>query len=551
MCGIFFLKYFKNKKINEELILKNFNKIQHRGPDKSVFHNNDAFFIGFHRLAINGITPMGDQPFEYIKGQNKVYVMCNGEIYNYRELNKKYGLGLKEGMSDCAVIYPLFLKVGLEKMIDLLDGVFAFVIYDTEDNSIYAGRDPIGVRPLFYGYNEEEIGFASEAKALSDLMEVVPFPPGSYFSTHIGHPKHFFDIEEFKDCPPNHYLTLMNDTQIYESVRNVFIKAVRKRMLSERPIGSLLSGGLDSSLVASIVQREMRENGMILNTYSIGFEGSPDLKYARKVADFIGSNHHEVILDMDDILHTLPEIIRQLETWDTTTIRASIGMYFLSKYIKENSEDVVIFSGEGVDELCQGYLYFHRQPNEMMGHMESMRLMRNLYMYDVLRADRTTAAHGLELRVPFLDKDFMKLITSLPYRKVCPRKGIEKYLVRKAFDGFGYLPEDILWRTKEAFSDGVSSEHNNWLDKLKQAAEVLVTGKEVEYYREVVLHCVPRTREEVLYRKIFREYYRVDEWIGDYWMPKWSPETNDPSARTLKLYSEKMKSEQEETPAVL
>jgi len=543
MCGIFFLKYLASQKIDDkqlEFILNNFERIQHRGPDNTEYKVDGNTFIGFHRLAINGLTDRGDQPFVYDKPNgHKVYVICNGEIYNYRELNNRYDLELEDGDSDCAVIYPLYEKLGLEKMINLLDGVFAFVIYDSETNLICAGRDPIGVRPLFFGISNDKVGFSSEAKALVDLLDVKPFPPGSYFQSDEGFPKAFFHIDEFKENGPNPYLSLSSDKEIYDTVQKVFINACKKRLLSDRPIGSLLSGGLDSSLVASIVQREMLKQGKRLNTYSIGFKGSPDLKMAKIVADHIGSNHHEVYLDMKDILDRLPEIIMQLETWDTTTIRASIGMFFLSEYIKNNSDDVVIFSGEGADELCQGYLYFHRQPNDFEGYAESMRLMKNLYMYDVLRADRTTAFHGLELRVPFLDKEFMKLITSLPPRKICPRKHIEKYLIRRSFQGTGLLPDEILWRTKEAFSDGVSSEENNWLDKLKKYANTNITDDEFEKGKSSsIFGPKPRTKEEYYYRRIFNAfYYHNEDWIVDYWMPKWCPETNDPSARTLTLYS--------------
>jgi len=548
MCGIFFLRLLKEKidKDFEEIIKSNFNKIKHRGPDNTdsdIIENNT--FIGFHRLAINGLSEQGNQPFVYDKPSgNKVYVICNGEIYNYKELNKTYNLNLEEGDSDCAVIYPLYEQLGLEKMIELLDGVFAFVIYDTESKLVSAGRDPIGVRPLFYGVSKDKIGFASEAKALCKIMDVVPFPPGSYFTSKMAKPKQFFTIDEYKENGPNPYLSLIKDKDIYETVKKVFTQAVHKRMLSERPIGCLLSGGLDSSLVASIVQTELKNQGKCLNTYSIGFKGSPDLRAAKIVADHIGSNHHEVLMDMKEIQKKLPEIIQHLETWDTTTIRASIGMFFISEYIHNNSEDVVIFSGEGADELCQGYLYFHRQPSDMQGYAESMRLMSNLYMYDVLRADRTTAAHGLELRVPFLDKEFMKLITSLPPRKICPRNNIEKYLIRRSFQGTNLLPDEILWRTKEAFSDGVSSEKKNWLDKLKSYANQVISDEEMEFRKKTYLHCTPRTKEEMFYRRIFNAMYKIDDWIKDYWMPKWSPETVDPSARTLTLYSQMNKEEQ-------
>jgi len=537
MCGIFFYK--NGEPISSELekiIYSNFNRIKHRGPDSSSFIIINDMFIGFHRLAINGLSEKGNQPFEYKNNDgSKSYVICNGEIYNWNELNKRHKLGIEEDSSDCAILYPLYKKFGLEQMVDMLDGVFAFIIIDGDN--ICVGRDPIGVRPLFWSLEENKIGFCSEAKGLCELMDMIQYPPGSYWEYKKGGPHKFFNIEEWRDISPNPFLSLMREKEINNAIVETFVNAVRKRMLSERPIGCLLSGGLDSSLVASILQKEMGNKK--LNTYSIGFRGSPDLDAARKVAKHIGSNHHEVLLKWKNIEERFPEIIMQLETYDTTTIRASVGMYFISKYIKENTDDTVIFSGEGADELCQGYLYFHRQPSEIMGHVESMRLMNNLYMYDVLRADRTTAAHGLELRVPFLDKEFMKLIVSLPYKKVCPHNNIEKYLIRNAFSKLDLLPDEILWRKKEAFSDGVSSQRKNWLDKIKKMVKYYVTDIEMENAENDIKHCTPRTKEEYYYRKIFDSFYKNAEgFINQFWMPKWSPETNDPSARTLALYNE-------------
>jgi asparagine synthase (glutamine-hydrolysing) len=539
MCGIFFYKNGEEISAElEELLINYLNRIQHRGPDDTSYFIFEDKFIGFHRLAINGLSEKGDQPFEYDKEDGtKDYIICNGEIYNWWELNTRYDLGLEEDDSDCAVIYPLYKKIGLKKMIDLLDGVFAFVIVDGEN--ICAGRDPIGVRPLFWSLEDNKIGFCSEAKGLTEKMRMLPFPPGSYWKSKWNNksPKSFFKIDDWKDVSPNPFLSIMKESEVNKAIVNTFTKAIKKRMLSDRPIGCLLSGGLDSSLVAAILQREMKDKK--LNTYSIGFKGSPDLEAARKVADHIGSNHHEVFLKWKKIEESLPEIIMQLETYDTTTIRASIGMYFVSKYIRENTEDVVIFSGEGADELCQGYLYFHRQPSSAMGHSESMRLMNNLFMYDVLRADRTTAAHGLEVRVPFLDKQFMKLIVSLSCNKVCPQKQIEKYLIRSAFAKTGLLPDEILWRKKEAFSDGVSSQQKNWLDKIKKMAKLHVTDEEMQNVANIIKHCTPRTKEEYFYRKIFDTFYKnAEDFIPDFWMPKWSPETIDPSARTLTIYNE-------------
>ena len=352
MCGIFFYK--NGEKISpelEEILLNYLNRIQHRGPDDTSCVIVDDMFIGFHRLAINGLTDKGNQPFEYDKEDgSRDYVVCNGEIYNWWELNNRYHLGLDYDDSDCAVIYPLYKKIGLKKMIDLLDGVFAFIIVDGEN--ICAGRDPIGVRPLFWSLEDGKIGFCSEAKGLSDKMRMRPFPPGSYWKSNWKNEsaKSFFKIDDWKNVSPNPFLSIMRETEMNNAIVDIFVKAVQKRLLSDRPIGCLLSGGLDSSLVAAILQREMK--GKKLNTYSIGFKGSPDLEAAKKVADHIGSNHHEVLLKWKEIEEKLPEIIMKLETYDTTTIRASIGMYFISKYIKEKTDDVVIFNGSfGVYEI--------------------------------------------------------------------------------------------------------------------------------------------------------------------------------------------------------
>ena len=316
MCGIFFYK--NGEKISpelEEILLNYLNRIQHRGPDDTSCVIVDDMFIGFHRLAINGLTDKGNQPFEYDKEDgSRDYVVCNGEIYNWWELNNRYHLGLDYDDSDCAVIYPLYKKIGLKKMIDLLDGVFAFIIVDGEN--ICAGRDPIGVRPLFWSLEDGKIGFCSEAKGLSDKMRMRPFPPGSYWKSNWKNEsaKSFFKIDDWKNVSPNPFLSIMRETEMNNAIVDIFVKAVQKRLLSDRPIGCLLSGGLDSSLVAAILQREMK--GKKLNTYSIGFKGSPDLEAAKKVADHIGSNHHEVLLKWKEIEEKLPEILMILQLFE-------------------------------------------------------------------------------------------------------------------------------------------------------------------------------------------------------------------------------------------
>lgn len=543
MCGIFFYKSavgFSDEKLLN--LKRSFNKTKHRGPDNSttIIVNNNTF-IGFHRLAINDLSESGNQPFIFEQEDGKkIYLICNGEIYNHADLEKEYDFNCKTE-SDCEVIYHLYMKFGIEKVCEKLDGVYAFVIYREDTDELFFGRDTIGVRPMYISVNNEEIGICSEGKGLYDIMnDIDQFRPSHYGVYDIN--KCFYEHYRY-NAYKSHEIRNFDEENVNELVRKYFINAVKKRLMSDRPIGCLLSGGLDSSLVASILSSELKKVGKKLNTYSIGFEGSTDLKYAKIVADHIDSNHHEILMNEETAYKSLEKIVSCIESWDTTTIRASTGMYFISKYIKENSEDVVIYSGEGADELMQGYLYFHYAPNEMAGLCESERLMNNLHYFDVLRCDRTTAGHGLEVRVPFLDIEFMSLIRALPDNIVCPNKehNIEKYLIRNAFDKTDYLPKDILWRVKEAFSDGVSGKKRSWHTYIKEMCDDIFTDEQFELLKVKFLHESPKTKEDLLYCFYYEKYYGDMNWIPYRWMPKWV-ESDDPSARELKIYSDLNKS---------
>jgi asparagine synthase (glutamine-hydrolysing) len=306
-------------------------------------------------------------------------------------------------------------------------------------------------------------------------------------------------------------------------------------MHADRPIGCLLSGGLDSSLVAALVQRQTDHP---LHTFSVGMKGATDLVAAQTVADFIGSTHHHVELRAEEFLDAIPKVIKALESYDVTTVRASVGMYLLAKYIRQNTDIKVIFSGEGSDEVCQGYIYFHLQPTLQAGDEESRRLIHDLLYYDVLRADRTTAAWGLELRVPFLDTDFIRMYLGLDESLRCPQHGIEKYTLRKAFDEEKLLPPDILWRAKEAFSDGCSSPEVSWHHIIQEKAETVVTDQELETAPQIFPHNTPKTKEAYWFRSIFESHYPDMAHLIPYqWMPKWvDPTLTDPSARALKHY---------------
>jgi len=502
MCGIFYL--FNIKKDYKQ----SFNSIQHRGPDNSTIKENGNHVLGFHRLAINDLSEAGNQPFFY-----KDYaLLCNGEIYNYKELAQKYNIELNN-TCDCSIILPLFHKIGIKSLCQELDGVFAFVICNLKSNDIWAARDPMGVRPLFLGFNEDSMGYCSEAKGLINLFNnIKPIKGGTYLYN--------FESETYFDY---YDLSYLNET------KNLALRlenAVKKRMMSDRSIGCLLSGGLDSSAVAYFLSKNTNHQ---IRTYSIGFKGSPDLEKARIMANFLNSEHHEVIMDEDEVLKEIPKIIWVLETYDITTIRASAGMYFLAKYIKEKGLDTVIFSGEGADELLMGYRYFHLSENSRISRLESLRLLENLYKYDNLRADRTTAYWGLELRVPFLDKDLVKHVFSLPDTTIIPYNQIEKYSLRIELDG--KIPDEINWRVKEAFSDGVSDVKRSWHKIIGDFVNSLITDREFEIKK---LKYDVKTKEALLYREIFENYNFDSEMIGEYWMPKWSNAT-DPSARELIL----------------
>lgn len=521
MCS--FMVYTKND-IEEKDFLEGFEKIGYRGPDMARTDFTNGMW-GFHRLAIMGLNEKGMQPF-YFKG-NKV--VCNGEIYGFRTIkksleNEEYKFNSD---SDCEILLPMYEKYK-EKMFEKLDAEFACVIYDAALNDYIAARDPIGIRPLFYGYSKvsDSIMFASEAKALVDLCnKVFPFPPGSYYKN--GKFIKYYDATKY---------TRYNDEKLDVIAKNIhdkLEKAVLKRIDSDAPIGYLLSGGLDSSLVCAIAARHSDKP---IKTFAIGMsKDAIDLKYAREVAEFIGSDHTEVFMDEKQVIDILREVIYHLETWDITTIRASIGMYLLTKWIHENTDIKVLLTGEVSDELF-GYKYTDFAPNALEFQLESEKRIRELYMYDVLRADRSISGTSLEARVPFADLDFVNYVMGINPLKKLNTYNKGKYLLRIAFKD-NYLPEDILYREKAAFSDAVG---HSMVDYLKEYANNKYSDSEyLELVKKYKKH-QPFTKESLLYREIFEEFYPgLSDMIVDYWMPNKNWEgcnVNDPSARVLKNY---------------
>lgn len=546
MCGIFSI-------INDNLdfsFLKNeFNKGKHRGPENSsisLVSINTIF--GFHRLAINGLDDISNQPITV----DNVILICNGEIYNYKELYKLMNI-VPTTNSDCEVIIHLYLKYGIRQTLRMLDGVFAFVLCDnriyaeTEThklNSIYIARDPYGVRPLYKLKNKEMFCVASEIKMINNLSNniVEHFEPGTFMKFNLDfkvNAKWASTYENVKyHIPVISSLIYSHEIMIYQGIQYYLTNAVKKRYFNtDRNVACLLSGGLDSSLITALVNEEHKKtdysNERRLETYSIGLTGSDDLLNARVVANYLNTNHTEIIITEKDICDIIPEVIYNIESYDTTTIRASICNYLLGRYIKKNSDAKVIFNGDGSDELCGGYLYMDFCPDPIEFDKETRRLLNDIHRYDVLRSDKCISSHGLEPRTPFLDKAFVDFYLSIPCElRFNYHKRIEKYLLREAFSNSQFfnssrqklLPNKILWRKKEAFSDGVSKQNRSLFVILQE----FISSK---------YNLPPSVElEKKFYKEVFDESYKNTNILSYLWLPKYKL-SNDPSARTLLHYA--------------
>jgi len=532
MCGIFAFLSKCGLSIEQKKHLQDFcEKTKHRGPDNSKYMTlyDEKLLFGFHRLAINDISPAGDQPLVL---DDNLFLICNGEIYNHVEIEKKYNFKTN-GNSDCEVILHLYKEVGIEQTLKEISGYFAFALWDDINKKLLIARDPIGVRQLYIGQSQDAstpLCICSEMKGIpNEITNVRQFPPGSWWENGIFHTYYSYDYTTITASIMSH------DAQMTH-IRRLFEQAVEKRFMCERPFGVFLSGGLDSSLVAALVAQ--KNAPVPIHSFSIGMKGSTDLAKAQIVANHIGSIHHEVVVSPEEMLEAIPEVIRQIETWDTTTVRASTPMYLLSKYIKQNTDIVVVFSGEGSDEASGSYLYFHKAPNDDAFQEECVRLLKDLCFFDCLRCDKSTAGNGLEVRVPFLDKEFLTEYMRVPVEWKRPRDGMEKWFIRKAFDGTGLLPDEILWRKKEAFSDGVSSTEKSWFQIIQERVDLEVSDAEFQE-KKGFLSPEPQLKESYYYRKMFDQYYPGrSNTIPYYWLPRWSGNTADPSARVLSIYTE-------------
>ena len=617
MCGIFALivrKTIINNKIKYKYYtLGCINKIEHRGPDGTGYYENNNIYLGHKRLAI--IDPKsGNQPI--ISNDGNLVLCVNGEIFNYKELRKDDSTYIYNTNSDCESINALYsyysnsnsnsplTHTQIVSLLEKLDGQFSFILYDKINNMILTARDPFGITQLYYGLDSTgNIHFSSELKALNKCINVNVFPSGNYMYLNINDPSllpitYFSDtkdgswlklskehLEENYFSKDNYYyspqklLDMVEQDDLMEKIKETFEKAVIKRLMSDVPFGILLSGGLDSSLVASVAVRYIRKHpeiygeNPIIHTFSIGDKDSTDLPYAKKVADFLNTNHHEISFTVEDGMNAIENVIYHLETYDITTIRASTPHYLLAQKIQSMGIKMVL-SGEGSDELLGGYLYFHNAPSDLEHQLECKKRVLDLGYFDCLRADKSTMAHSVEARYPFLDTEFIKLCINV-HKDVKTQKGIEKYILRAAFgaafgksraktleglkplsleedstdrmdsssggggvDGGGEylpsLPDEILWRQKEQFSDSITY---RWIDTLKANTEKQVVDKSLVAYnhRELIYpYNTPQTHEAFYYRQIFENLFPSREKTVKCWYPntRWKGITSsDPSGR--------------------
>lgn len=522
MCGFLVMEGSFDQSLIVEF-KKSLEKLSHRGPDD---HQIVAFkngLIGFHRLSIMDLSDHGRQPFD---SNLSNFLVCNGEIYNYLDLKTKCINHSFKSSSDCEVLLPLYEQWGIRKMVESLDAEFALVIWDNSAKKLIAARDPMGIRPLFYGKTKNGCtAFSSEAKGLLAFCEdIKPFPPG-----------HYYDGDQFHCYLDLGVVERQTQGDVLSGIKALLVDAVKKRLQSDAEVGFLLSGGLDSSLVCAIAQ-SLNPNTSI-RTFSIGMtDDAIDSKYAQDVASFIGASHTNVTMTINDVTKALHEVIYHLESWDITTVRASIGMYLVCKYIKENTNIKVLLSGEVSDELF-GYKYTDFAPSAVEFQNEAKKRIQELYYYDVLRADRCISAHSLEARVPFSDKNLVEFVMGIEPELKMNTTGIGKFLLRQAFKSDALLPQHILWREKAAFSDAVG---HSMVDELKKLADSTYSDEDLLNAGKKYSYRTPFTKESLMYRDIFEKYYpNRAQLIPDFWMPNssWKNcQVTDPSARVLPNY---------------
>ena len=504
MCGIVCAFNTNDDKLLRPRVLEMAKIIRHRGPDWSGIYSNQNAIIAHERLAI--VDPSSGQQPLFSQG-NRYVLAANGEIYNHKELRDQFPNYNFSTKSDCEVILPLYEKYGPD-FLDKLNGIFAFAIYDSREDEYFVARDHMGIIPLYIGWDEKNVFYvSSELKALEGQCEKIElFPPGQYLISSEKKFKKWYK-RNWED-----YDNVKNFESDIIKLRESLEDAVKRQLMSDVPYGVLLSGGLDSSITSAIAKKysekrietddTQRAWWPQLHSFSVGLKGSPDLAAARKVADHIGTVHHEIIFTIQEGLDAIKDVIYNLETYDITTVRASTPMYLMARVIKSMGIKMVL-SGEGADELFGGYLYFHKAPSAEDFHDETVRKLKKLHMYDCLRANKSLAAWGVEGRVPFLDKEFIDVAMTLnPKDKMIDNQRMEKWILRKAFED--YLPDEILWRQKEQFSDGVGY---SWIDSLKEYVSDLISDQEMADAKIKFPIKTPTTKEEYYYRSLFSEHF--------------------------------------------
>ncbi|MGO2321309.1 asparagine synthase B [Vibrio casei] len=509
MCSIFGILDIKSDPAAlRPIALEMSKKLRHRGPDWSGIYASDSAILAHERLSIVGLNS-GAQP---LYSEDKKHILAvNGEIYNHKEIRAKYADKFNfQTDSDCEVILALYQELG-ENLLEELNGIFAFVLYDEEKDKYLVGRDHIGIIPLYQGYDEHGNYYvASEMKALVPVCKTISeFPPGSYYSSDDSEPVRYYQRDWME------YAAVQGNLTSKEDLTKALEDAVKRQLMTDVPYGVLLSGGLDSSITSAVAKRfaamriEDDEQSQAwwpqLHSFAIGLEDAPDLKAAREVADKLGTVHHEMTYTVQEGLDAIRDVIYHIETYDVTTIRASTPMFLLARKIKAMGIKMVL-SGEGADEIFGGYLYFHKAPNAKEFHEETVRKLLALNMFDCARANKSLAAWGVEGRVPFLDKEFIDVAMRLnPEDKMCGYGKMEKHILRECFEH--YLPESIAWRQKEQFSDGVGY---NWIDSLKAQAEEKVTIQQLETAAFKFPYNTPTTKEGYVYREIFSELFPLE-----------------------------------------
>ena len=567
MCGIWaYINLNRNKPISSYDVIRlfqDFYSLKHRGPDNSYFETYNNVILGFHRLAIVDDTFKSNQPFIIEDDLRTIILMCNGEIYNYKDIISENNMTTIK--NDCAVIIEKYYNMTKNGESDkfnefvesyLKGNEFAFTLFEFNSlknlHKVVVARDEIGVRPLYYSPTSDNgLLFTSEIKGGHSYSDTITeFPPGNIFTYYFNEVNEvYIDKYTFASVYEQDTVNTLKDEEHLNMVRESVLSSVRARLSNDKPFAFLLSGGVDSSLVASLSARIL---GKPIRTFCCGLKDEngngigTDLKYARMVAEHIKSNHTEVLFTPEEALLAIPDVIRTIESWDTTTVRASVGQYLVCKYIGQNTDCKVVCVGEGPDEVCSSYLFNWYAPDGNSLHDCAKKYVSDIHYYDVKRADRCIARWGLEGRVPLLDTRFIETYWKIPSEKRMPTyKNMEKWFLRKAFDGTNVLPNEVLWRTKEAFSDAVSSKEKSWFNIIQEWVEYNVSDEEMARAKEVYGYCTPKTKEALYYRKVFCQIFGENrqEILPRYWQPRWSSDGKevcdyiDPSARVLQVYN--------------